>query len=143
MMKSKLILSAFFALLFCLNVSAQTTPATYKAVNGAHPWSDRSYYSLDAVPAHLLSEKPLPQQSCASRSLVLPEKLKAITFGVCEMDLKAFQKAYPVATLTADDFKIVSTVSNPVPYKIFTMSNPGPLIKADFKAGLILLKMED
>lgn len=114
----------------------------FKVQIGAFPWHDRvNQWALDEVPGKYLSEAPIPQQSCGSRSLVLPVAgLKAVTLAVPEAQLKTFLDQHAM-TDTGDRLKIRQGKTRLL-YAIVNYATPAKESLFKFsRAGVILLSL--
>ncbi len=142
-MKSIRLILFLFVSLCCKTKVIGQEVKTYTIQQGAIPWFDRPNFSVSGLPPKLLSDEPIPQQSCGDRSIVLTSKFSSITLGVNERDLSLFQKLFPSAKATGESFTIMASNSTTTyPYKVFVLDNPPTKIKDAFVAGLILLKAE-
>jgi hypothetical protein len=131
-----------------MRASAQdkASSGTFMVKNGAFPWTDRAnVWQLANVPASVDGNGPLPQQSCGSRMIVVPNGTKYILWGVSNKDLEKFKTDYPDATPTGDSISVVHPDgTGAIPYTIFKLPKPADSVgdKA-FLAGLLLLQMND
>ena len=130
-----------------LSLSADTTTssaaATFKVKDGEFPWSDRvKVWQLAEVPTTLVGNDPLPQQSCASRGIVVPEGAKLIVFAVATSDVEKLKADFPDAKPTGETLSVThADGTNAIPYTVFKLASP-PAKVGDpaFGAGVILLK---
>ena len=127
---------------------AQDTPQdkTFVVSENAFPWYDRiNSWALTDVPKSLEGNGPLPQTSCASRTLDVPGQPAAVTVGVADTDADKFKQKYPAATATGESIAVKNTQGARVSYSIFEFPRPPATIgsKGDFSAGLLLLKISD
>ena len=122
--------------------------ATYVPAERACPWHDRvGRWVLVDVPAALSTGKPVPQQSCEARTLVLP------TAGVPAATVAAFEEDVPrlLAVLggKAVDTGLRLGVQAPgggakLAYSVLTLRNPPARVELPgAKAGLILLALDE
>jgi hypothetical protein len=119
---------------------------TFMVQNGAFPWSDRvNSWQLAKVPTALDGKGPLPQQSCGSRLIDLPEGAKSITFAVSAKDLDKLKGSFPSATPTGETISVThADGTGEIPYTICKLDSP-PSTVGDpaLSAGLILLQFTD
>ena len=82
MINSRVCLMVLSVLCVC-TVFAQVAP-TFTVEIGSFPWHDRvNQWPISQIPDKYVSDKPLPQQSCTDRSLILPEAgAKSVLLGV-------------------------------------------------------------
>ncbi len=121
---------------------------TFQVKDGAWPWHDRvNQWQLTDVPPALVSDDAIPQQSCASRGLILPEGLDAALVAMSSSDAQRLVKELQVP-LQATDLKV--TIKSPdgktrLPYPVFVYPKPPTTLdsKGRAKSGLLLLKLSD
>ncbi|MEN6305083.1 MAG: DUF2920 family protein [Armatimonadia bacterium] len=130
---------AIFACALCL---AQP-PSTYTPKVGAYPWHDRvNQWAISVLPEKYATDKPIPQQSCNARNVVLPAGTTKITLAVLDKQLAEFLEKQPRATDTGDKLEIKSGAAT-LAYAIVTVEQPEAELKHSWmSAGLILLALE-
>ncbi|MGE5530482.1 MAG: hypothetical protein ACM3VW_00015, partial [Bacteroidota bacterium] len=122
---------------------AQQPTPTYAVKVGGFPWFDRvNQWAISVVPDQYVSEKPVPQQSCNARSIVLPAGTTKCTIAVLDKQLAEFQEKQPGATDTGDKLEIKQG-AGVLSYAILNLDNPPPTMEHKWmSAGLILLAVE-
>ena len=121
-------------------------PGEYLPRDKAAPWHDRvGQWVINKLPADLQNLPPVPQQSCAAKTLLLPPGTKAVTLAVSDGDLPEFQKRYPQIKDTGLDLSVEPPGGGTgLPYAIITF--PDPPEKGDYhdfaKGGIVLLKLD-
>jgi hypothetical protein len=110
---------------------------------GAFPWFDRvNQWALSQLPDKYVSTKPVPQQSCTVRNIIVPEGTKQATVAVFDKQLAEFLTKQEGARDTGDKLEIKQG-GNVLAYAIVTVDNPpGEMKHAWMSAGLILLAVE-
>lgn len=120
---------------------------TYTPGKDIHPWHDRvGVWQLADVPAELCSGDPVPQQSCASRGLVVPADTAAITIAMGRGDVASvLAKDVP---LRETDYEV--TVQAPkggrkLRYPVFVLRDPPAeiMFAGVCRAGIILLRLDE
>ena len=117
---------------------------TFVVQDGAFPWYDRvNNWALANVPESLKGNGPLPQQSCSSRGLELPDTPKTVTIGVSVTDLEKFKQKFPATIETGESIAVKNAGGDNLPYVVVTLSDPPAKIEGNgvFNAGLLLLKL--
>ncbi len=125
-----------------ITASAEETK-TYPARDGAAPWHDRENYSLDGLPERLKGTDPLPQQSCSSRSIVVPGTPKLLIIGVYYNDMPLFHEKYPKAQATGEIFNIAVKNGNAMRFYVVTLADTASIPSAGYQSGLVLLKIDN
>ena len=118
---------------------------TFVVQDGAFPWYDRvNQWSLADVPQSLNGVGPIPQQSCSSRGLEIPDNPKVVTLGVAKTDLEKFKQKFPTTTETGEVLAVANAGGAKIPYVVATLSEPPAKIDGagQFGAGLLLLKTD-
>lgn len=117
--------------------------STYTVNIGGFPWHDRvNQWAISAIPDQYVSDKPVPQQSCTARNIVVPEGTTKATIGVLEKELPDFLGKQANATDTGDRMKIKQGAAT-LAYAIVTVDKPETEMKHVWmSAGLILLALE-
>ena len=121
-----------------------STNKVYTVGNGALPWYDRTNWAMADVPDSLKGDKPVPQQSCTSRALVVTGDPKSILIGVCKCDTDAFEKMGYKFEKTGETFSVTDAdKGQTVPYIVYRVTSPPSQLGKGLAAGLIFLKTED
>ncbi len=138
-----LIVSLFLAAV-AVEARAQDASAskTYVPADGAAPWYDRADWTLGGVPDSLKGAGPVAQQSCTSRSVVLPSGPAAALIGVYEKDAAAFDALGLQATKTGETFAVKNASGVTLNYGVYRVASPPAKIGGAFTAGPVLLKVE-
>ena len=121
---------------------------TFRVKDGAWPWHDRiDQWQLVDVPAALVSDDEIPQQSCGSRGLVFPPGLEAALVAMSAGDAGRLVADLKIPLRTTD---LKVTIQSPdgkrrLPYPVYVYPNPPESLdsKGAAKSGLLLLKLSD
>lgn len=121
---------------------------TFQLKNGVWPWHDRiDMWQLTDVPPELVSDDPVPQQSCGSRGLVFPPGTMAALVGMSSSDATRLVKELKIR-LRETDLKV--TIQSPdgskrLSYSVYVYPEPPDELDSQghAKAGLLLLKLSD
>ena len=121
---------------------------TYIPGDRACPWYDRlGRWVMVNVPAALRGKAPVPRQSCAARSVVLPGPgLESVVIGLSRKDLPLFRATVHAGVReTGLDFGIQAPSGGEIlSYTAVVVSHPPPVLKVPSAgAGLILLALTD
>lgn len=138
-MRQAIIITVILAL--CAAGLAQT--GTFTMQKGQFPWHDRvGQWALDTIPDKYLSDKPLPQQACGARTLVLPAEGQAqVVLAVLAQEIDRFVADYEM-TDTGDRLTIRSG-GNTLEYAVVIYKNPPKQSAFTFSsAGVILVAFE-
>ena len=138
-MRQAMIVTVILAL--CAAGLAQT--GTFTMQKGQFPWHDRvGQWALDTIPGKYISDKPLPQQACGPRTLVLPAEGQAqVVLAVLAAEVEKFVADYEM-TDTGDRLTIRSG-GNTLEYAVVIYKNPPKQSAFTFSsAGVILVALE-
>ena len=121
---------------------------TFQVRDGAWPWHDRvDVWQLAEVPPGLVSDDPIPQQSCGSRGLVFPPGTTAALVAMSVSDATRLVQELKLPIRRTD---LHVTIQSPdgskrLPYAVFVYPEPPDELdtKGHAKAGLLLLKLSD
>lgn len=122
-------------------VALAQQPRTFTVQVGQEPWYDRAgQWALVQIPEKYISDRPVPQQSCTERSLVLPAPgAPSVLIGVLAQELAEFLRRFPALTDTGDRLAIGRGGSR-LEYAICLYSKPPQRTDFSFStAGVILL----
>lgn len=130
---------ATLLLVLCANVSAA---GIFCVADGQEPWHDRAgQWHIAAMPAKYISDKALPQQSCAARTLILPGTgAKSVLVGVPVSQIGEFTTAFSMVD-TGDRFFMEGR--GRLEYAVVLFTRPPKSSEFTFsKAGVVLLSWD-
>ena len=131
--------TALFAIL-CTGVALAQEAPTFTVEVGSFPWHDRvGQWALSVVPEQYVSDRPVPQQSCDGRTIVLPEAgAEEVLIGVLATEAERFVADYEALTDTGDRLTIrkggatleyaIMRYANPPQKSSFTFSTAGVML---------------
>jgi hypothetical protein len=128
--------------LLWITVSAEE-PKTFTVKDGAAPWNDRENSTLEGLPERLKGDEALPQQSCSSRSIVVPGTPKLLVIGVYYNDMPLFHEKYPKAQATGEIFNVAVKNGNAMRFYVVTLAGTASIPSAGYQSGLVLLKIDN
>lgn len=121
---------------------------TFQVKDGAWPWHDRvGVWQLADVPAELVSDDLVPQQSCGSRGLIFPPGTMSALVAMSARSADTLVRELHVP-LRETDLKL--TVQSPdgkrrLSYSVYVYPEPPDELDSQghLGAGLVLLKLSD
>jgi len=138
---SRALVCAALALGFAASLTCAQQDRTFTVQVGSFPWYDRvGVWAISELPAQYAGDRPVPQQSCTERSLVLPEEgVEEVLIGVLASEVAQFLAQFPALADTGDRLEI-GKGANTLSYAICVYADPPRETSFAFStAGVMLL----